>query len=341
MRGLRYFGYLASSSVALAVMFALAGASHAPSRAAEGDLKLLRATLSRSLSAPFIWGFNPIGEKYGLRTQVLDAITNADQQRNIQTGGVEVGSVGYQSAAAMAEQNIGNVKIIAGMYVGGQNLIMRKGVELRSWKDIEGKKIGRPPGTYAGILFTLAAEANHVDISKVNIVNSTPAGTPELAALKSGDLDGFVLWSPIVDRAVIDGYGYYPACCDIGATKEFGAGNQLLAANTEFLKDRKLAVTFLKAYVEAMDFYEKNPDKTVALVAQYTGGSPPILREAIAHSRWSYRVDIDNAVNVAKQGPKFGFTKSDMSGKVPAYFDLSYLAEATGQSVEQLGTYGR
>jgi hypothetical protein len=30
-----------------------------------------------------------------------------------------------------------------------------------------------------------------------------------------------------------------------------------------------------------------------------------------------------------------------MSGKAAAYFDLSYLAEATGQSVEQLGSYGR
>jgi sulfonate transport system substrate-binding protein len=275
-----------------------------------------------------------------LRVQVLDAITNADQQRNIQTGGVDFGSVGYQTAAVMAEQNIDNVKIIAGMYVGGQNLIMRKGVELKSWKDIEGKKIGRPPGTYAGILFTLAAEANRVDLSKVNVVNTTPA-TPELAALKNGDLDGFVLWSPIIDRAVIDGYGYYPACCDIGATQEFGAGNQLLAANNEFLKDRKRAVTFLKAYVEGMDFYSRNPDKTVALVAQYTGGSQPILTEAIEHSRWTYRVDIQNAVHVARQGPKFGFTKIDMSANVPGYFDLSYLAEATGQSVERLSTYGR
>jgi ABC-type nitrate/sulfonate/bicarbonate transport system substrate-binding protein len=332
---------LAAGSIAVTLTFALAAGWHAPGRAAEGDLKLVRATLSRSLSAPFLWGFNPVGEKYGLRVQVLDAITNADQQRNIQTGGVEIGSVGYQSPAGMAEQNIQNVKIIAGMYVGGQNLIMRKGVELKSWKDIEGKKIGRPPGTYAGVLFTLAAQANGVDLSKVNLVNTTPAGPPELQALKNGDLDGFILWSPIIDRAVIEGYGYYPACCDIGATKEFGAGNQLLAANTDFLKDRKLAVTFLKAYVESMDFYGKNPEKTVALVAQYTGGSPAILDQAMKHSRWTYRVNVQNAINVAKEGPKFGFTKADMSGKVADYFDLSYLAEATGQSVEQLGSYGR
>ena len=330
-----------SAAASIAMMLALAVGWHLPGRAAESDLKLIRATLSRSLSAPFLWGFNAVGEKYGLRVQVLDALTNADQQRNIQTGGVQVGSVGYQSAAVMAEQNVDNVKIIAGMYVGGQNLIMRKGVELKSWKDIEGKKIGRPSGTYAGVLFALAAEINGVDLSKVKIVNTTPAGTPELQALKGGDLDGFVLWSPILDRAVIDGYGYYPACCDIGATREFGAGNQLLAANTDFLKDRKLAVTFLKAYVESMDFYARNPEKTLALLAQYTGGSPAILHEAMKHSQWTYRVSIQNAVNVAREGPKFGFTKTDVSDKVAGYFDLGYLAEATGQSVEQLGSYGR
>jgi ABC-type nitrate/sulfonate/bicarbonate transport system substrate-binding protein len=250
-----------------------------------------------------------------------------------------VGSLGYQAAGVMAEQNVSNVKIIAGMYVSGQNLVMRKGVVLKSWKDLEGKKIGRPPGTYASILFTLAAEINKVDLSKVNLVNTTAAGPAELQALKNGDLDGFVLWSPVIDRAVVDGYGYYPDCCDIGSTKEFGAGNQLLAANTEFLKDRKLVVNFLKAYVESMDYYRNNPDKTLALVAQYTGGSPPILSEALKHSRWDMRVDIQNAINVAKQGPKFGFTKTDMSGRVPEYIDLSYLTEATGKPIDQLSSY--
>jgi ABC-type nitrate/sulfonate/bicarbonate transport system substrate-binding protein len=334
------FRILASGAVASLAVIASAGIWHSsiPAHAAEGDLKLVRATLARSLSAPFIWGINPIAEKYGIRSQVVDAITNAEQQRNIQSG-VEVGSLGYQAAGVMAEQNVSNVKIIAGMYVSGQNLVMRKGVELKSWKDLEGKKIGRPPGTYASILFTLAAEINKVDLSKVNLVNTTAAGPAELQALKNGDLDGFVLWSPVIDRAVVDGYGYYPDCCDIGSTKEFGAGNQLLAANTEFLKDRKLVVNFLKAYVESMDYYRNNPDKTLALVAQYTGGSPPILSEALKHSRWDMRVDIQNAINVAKQGPKFGFTKTDMSARVPEYIDLSYLAEATGKPIDQLSSY--
>src|SRR5207248_2390160 len=92
-----------------------------------------------------------------------------------------------------------------------------------------------------------------------------------LQALKSGDLDGLVLWSPVLDRAVVEGYGYYPPCCDIGKTEKYGAGNQILAANTDFLKDRDLAVRFLKVYSESLDFYVKNPDKAVNLITEYTG----------------------------------------------------------------------
>src|SRR5207245_10055359 len=97
------------------------------------------------------------------------------------------------------------------------------------------------------------------------------------------------MWSPIIDRAVIEGYGYYPPCSDIGATKVFGAGNQLLAANTNFLKDRKLAVTCLKAYVESMDFYGKHRDQTVAFVAQHTGGRRASLAVPRTHCRWPWR----------------------------------------------------
>jgi sulfonate transport system substrate-binding protein len=327
---------LISAKASIALMLALTVGWQSPGRAAEGDLKVIRATLSRSLSAPFLWGFNAVGEKYGLRVEVLDALTNADQQRNIQTGGVEIGSVGYQSAAVMAEQNVANMKIIAGMYVGGQNLIMRKGVEIKSWKDLEGKKIGRAPGTFAQVLFILAAQANGVDISKISLINVTAVGPAELQALKNSDLDGLVMFTPTVDRAVVEGYAYYPACCDIGSTAKFGARNQLLAANTDFLKDRETAVKFLKAYLDAEKYYLQNRDKAVEVATQYTGVSRDVIEEALKHATLEHRVDIQTAIEIAKEGPKFGFTKTDVSGSVASYFDLSYLSEATGEPIDRL-----
>jgi sulfonate transport system substrate-binding protein len=297
--------------------------------------KPVRITVARSVSGIPLWGIGPFAEASGFRVEYIPAGTNAEMQRNLQSG-IEIGTLGCQSPAVMAEQNVTNVKIVAGEQLGGQNLIMRKGVELNSWKDLEGKRLGRPPGSYVAILFTLAAKENGVDLSRVSLLNTTSAGPAELQALKSGDLDGLVLWSPVIDRAVVEGYAYYPACCDIGQTEKYGGGNQILAANTDFLKDRETAVKFLKAYADSLEFYVKNPEKAVRLITEYTGVSKEVIAEAWKHGIWDVRADVRTMINVASQGPVFGFSKSDVSAKVPNYVDMSYLSAATGKPVDQL-----
>jgi len=297
--------------------------------------KPVRITVARSVSGIPLWGIGPFAEAAGFRVEYIPAGTNAEMQRNLQSG-VEIGTLGYQSPAVMAEQNVTNVKIVAGEQLGGQNLIMRKGVDLNSWKDLEGKRLGRPPGSYVAILFTLAAKENGVDLSRVSLLNTTSAGPAELQALKSGDLDGLVLWSPVIDRAVVEGYAYYPACCDIGQTEKYGGGNQILAANTDFLKDRETAVKFLKAYADSLEFYVKNPEKAIRLITEYTGVTKEVIAEAWKHGIWDVRADVRTMINVASQGPVFGFSKSDVSAKVPDYVDMSYLSAATGKPVDQL-----
>jgi sulfonate transport system substrate-binding protein len=295
----------------------------------------IRITVARSVSGIPLWGIGPFAEASGFRVEYIPAGTNAEMQRNLQSG-VEIGTLGYQNPAVMADQNVTNVKVVAGEQLGGQNLIMRKGVALNSWKDLEGKRLGRPPGSYVAILFTLAARENGVDLAKVSLLNTTSAGPAELQALKSGDLDGLVLWSPVIDRAVVEGYGYYPACCDIGKTEKYGGGNQILAANADFLRDRDTAVKFLKAYANSLAFYVKNPEKAVTLITEYTGVSRDVIAEAWRHGIWDVRADVRTMVNVAKQGPAFGFSKNDMSAKVPDYVDMSYLSAATGRPIDQL-----
>jgi sulfonate transport system substrate-binding protein len=303
---------------------------------AQAGKKVVRMASARGVIFYPLWGIEPFAEKYGIRTEMIPIMTNADQQRALQTGGADIATQGYVNPAIMAEQNVTNVKIISGLYLGGQNLIMRKGVELKSWKELEGKKIGRAPGTFAQVLFILAAEANKVDVSKINLVNVTAVGTAELQALKNGDLDGLVMFSPTVDRGVVEGYAYYPPCCDISSTAKFGGRNQLLAANSDFLKDRQTAINFLKAYLDAEKYYLQNRDKAIEVAIQYTGVSKDVVDEALKHATLEHRVDVQTAIDIAREGPKFGFTKADVSDKVASYFDLSYLSEATGKPVNQL-----
>jgi ABC-type nitrate/sulfonate/bicarbonate transport system substrate-binding protein len=327
----RCFGrcHVAAALLALAPIMFAAGAAYTD------EAKHVRITLARSVSAIPLWGIGRFAEKAGFRVEYIPAGTNSDMQRNLESG-VELATLGYQSPALMAEHNVNNVKIVAGEQLGGQNLIMRKGVEIRSWKELEGKRIARPPGSYVGILFTLAAKENGVDMAKINLINVTAAGPAELQALRNGDLDGLVLWSPVIDRAVVEGYGYYPACCDIGKTREYGGGNQIIAANTEFLKDRDVAVRFLKAYAASLEFYVNNTDKAVSMITEYTGVSKDVIAEAWKHGIWDVRADVGTMINVAKQGPAFGFTRTDTSARVPDYVDMSYLSAVTGRPADQL-----
>jgi ABC-type nitrate/sulfonate/bicarbonate transport system substrate-binding protein len=137
---------------------------------------------------------------------------------------------------------------------------------------------------------------------------------------------------------VVEGYAYYPPCCDIGSTSKFGARNQLLGANTDFLKDRQTAVNFLKAYLDAEKYYLQNRDKAVEVATQFTGVGREVVEEALKHATLEHRVDIQTAIDIAKEGPKFGYTKTDVSASVASYFDLSYLSEATGQPADQLSS---
>src|SRR5215475_1691922 len=93
--------------------------------------KHIRITLARSVSAIPLWGIGPFAEKAGFRVEYIPAGTNADMQRNLQSG-VEIGTLGYQSPAVMAEQNVSNIKVVAGEQLGGQNLIVRKDVRINS-----------------------------------------------------------------------------------------------------------------------------------------------------------------------------------------------------------------
>jgi ABC-type nitrate/sulfonate/bicarbonate transport system substrate-binding protein len=319
-----------------------AAPTQAPAAApAKADGKLVRLTMARSVSATVLWGIEPFAAKYGLKTEFIPQGTNAEMQQRIQSGQADAGTLGYQSPAILADQNVTNVKVLAGTTTGAQNLIMRKGVEIKSWKDLEGKKIGRPPGTYVAIVFVLAARANGVDLGKVNIVDTTAGGTTELQALKNGDLDGFLLWSPVIDKAIVEGFAYYPACCDIGATREFGAGNQVLGVNTEFMKDRQTALNLIKALVESIEYYGKNQDKAVEVALQVTGADKAALAEGLKHTFFDYRLDRQTAINITKHGPEFGFTKADQSAKIGDFIDYSFLAEATGKKVEELSTFAK
>ncbi len=282
-----------------------------------------------------IWNTVNTAAKYGFKVDMKVITTYADQQRAAASGEANVATTGINNPAIALSNSITNLKFIAGQQWAGQNLIVRKGVAVNAWKDLEGKKIGVAPGTYARVLFLIAARQHGVDLNKVDLVNVDAAGTTALQALKRGELDGFVLFAPTIDAAVVDDTGYYPPNVDIGDT-DFGDANGGLLANTDFLKNQELATNFMKAYVESLNQMATDEAAFIKIGTQVAGVSEDVAKEAYKHIRFGYNIDENAIVAAAKLGPEFGYAKEDYSGKVKDMLDYSLLEKVTGKSQADL-----
>jgi len=284
-----------------------------------------------------VWNLTQVGPKYGLNVEIVFLLTYAEQQQAVVTNQTEVATSGVNNPAILLANDLRNARVIAGQTWAGQNLVVRNGVEVNAWRDLEGKRIGTAPGTWARVLFFIAARQHGVDLARMSLLDVTAAGTTELQALQRGELDGFVLFSPTMDRAVVDGYGYYPPNVDIGDV-DFGDANSIIIANNQFVGDQELATSFLRAYVDSIEQMRSDAEAFVALGTQVTGVDAAVAREAYRHMRFGYNIDERAIVAAARLGPEFGFANADYSAQVPELLDYGPLMRATGKQRADLST---
>jgi ABC-type nitrate/sulfonate/bicarbonate transport system substrate-binding protein len=258
-------------------------------------------------------------------------------QLALMTDQLDLAVLGFVNVGLMEEQRFSNYKIIAGVFSGAQSLTLRTGVTANAWKDLEGKKIGTAPNTYADLLFKSSAKLGGADLSKINLVSfAPPGGTPVMVAMRSGDIDGFVFWEPNNAEAALAKIGTYSRL-DIGAnpTKHINAA---LAVNAEFTaKNRKAVLALIKAFVEATDTLNTNPKLFAEVAQKGTGSSPDVVAEAIPHGRLDYLLHQKEAKALMQMIHDAGIIKIDATPAVDRVFDYSFLSEATGKSRRELG----
>lgn len=303
-------------------------------RVAEGaDGPVVKIAASRGVVSAPIWNVANHASRFGFSTQMSVLFTYADQQRAAQNKQTELATTGINNPAIVADQGIANLRFVAGQQFGGQNLLLRKGVTANTWKDLEGKTIGVVPGTYVRVLFLIAAQEGGADLGKIKLVNVS-VGATALEALRKGDLDGFVLFAPMTDQVVVEGSGYYPPKLDIGACS-LGPANGGLLANTDFLANKALAVNFMKAYVASLHEMQ-NEAAFVKVATQLAGIQPAVAQEAFRNLYFSEIIDARAITEAAKLGPRFGYTKSDVSARMADLIDFGPLMAATGKTQQQL-----
>jgi ABC-type nitrate/sulfonate/bicarbonate transport system substrate-binding protein len=276
-------------------------------------------------------------KKYGVELEPVPMRRYADQQLALMTNQVDVAVVGYINVGLMEEKAFHDYRTISGVFTGGQSLTLAKDIKAKTWKDLEGLKIGTAPNSYSELLFKASARLGGADLSKIQTVSFAAGGPPLVAALKSRQIDGFVSWEPNNADAAIAGDGYYSSL-DIGDNPTRNV-NGLLAVNSAFLQAHRPAVLgVVRAAIEATHALNQDRNKYIEVAIKATGSSLDVLKEAIPRGKLDYNLYAKEAKALLKMVYDAKLTQIDTSGAVDKQFDYSLLTEAAGKPKNQLGS---
>ena len=91
----------------------------------------------------------------------------------------------------------------------------------------------------------------------------------------------------------------------------------------------------MKAYVASIQEMQ-NEAAFTKVATQLAGISAAVAQESFRNLYLSEAIDVKAITAAAKLGPRFGFTKSDVSDKVAGVIDFGPLMAATGKTQDQL-----
>ena len=285
--------------------------------------------------APFVY-LPRIAEKHGFTVELFDFVRYPDVMLALQKKQLDLGGMGYAQLPVMIDQNIDNVRGIAGNMLGATEMVLRTGVKLETWKDYEGKKIAVPANSMAEHHLRVDAMEKGFDISKVDLVKMVP-GPAAIIALKQGEIDGISAWEPWVAKAVVEGIGYVPTLRVWD--NSIGRINGLLGANREFAEaNRELTVRFLQALIEAYRWLAGHPEEHAKLGMSFTGIEQAVAAKAIENFTYDEKIYLKPSRNYARLAHRYGLTKIDTSDRVHEAVDYRFLESATGKIRKELGS---
>src|SRR5918996_5079045 len=144
---------------------------------------------------------------------------------------------------------------------------------IQSIEDVEGAKVAFEEFSVSDVLFRYALNEAGVDFDSIDYV-PIPAADAGTAAV-AGRVDVAVTYEPYLQAAVEEGDN-----CEIiyTANERPGLISDALAVNTQFAEENPEAVVgVLRAWDDAVDFYNENTEAGQAIIAENVGEKPGAL----------------------------------------------------------------
>lgn len=265
-------------------LLALAAACAAPMAFAQ-DKKVLRCGTLKLIHgiAPYFY------EKFappGYTVEVIPFESPTDGKNAVLTGTVDTcihGIAAFYLGAAAGEP----VVIVANATNRGMAIISGAKSDIKSIKDLKGKKVAIWPGSTQEVVILERLKMEGMSIKDIQNIRLSFSDMP--AALERGDVDAYVGAEPAPGISLAKGVGRlveYPYSTPIGSL------NMILSASEKMIKENperlKLIVDMHK---KAGDFAMANRPQMVEIAMQKLGQQRPSIEMAIPNVELSWKLD--------------------------------------------------
>lgn len=257
---------LGAGLVASSLPGRVAQAKSAPTVIRMGSLKLIH-----SIAPHFYERFTP----EGVRVEVIPFESPTEGKNAVVTKSVDFGTFGLAAAtlgAAAGEP----IVVIASTCNRGMGVIARKDSDIRTIKDLRGKRVAIWPGSTQEVF---ALERMRMEGLSVKDITPVRISFSEMhLALARGDVDAYVGAEPAPGVSLASGIGQlveYPYGTEMGSLNMvFGAHRDTLAERPDLVR------TMLQIHRKATEFAAKDREAMIAMAVAKLGQK----REALAIS---------------------------------------------------------
>jgi NitT/TauT family transport system substrate-binding protein len=206
----------------------------------------------------------------GIDLTVLRGSGSSDSAKKIDLGQADVG-ISDAPTVLTAISKGANLKMVAVVYdKAGNNVFFKKSANIRTPKDLAGKKIAVPPADSHRVLWPAFAATQGVDANSVTMVNVKPEGKQAIVA--AGEVDAafdlytsFAIWEKVLGKGEVG----HLLWADYGLPIY---GHTYFVNNDLIKKNPKLIERFLRATHKGWRDAKANPAASIdAMVEQVPG----------------------------------------------------------------------
>src|SRR5437870_207609 len=197
-----------------------------------------------------LWLLPEYAAAYNIQIETVMFQRFADGRTALASGDLDITAFGPQDITLAVAQGARSLVGVAGVGSGNDCLLVRRGEDIRDWKELGTRKIGIGAGSISWLKFAASVQEHGVDYGKLRITNIVGGGANYLKALQGKEIDLAVVWQPFCAQGLVDGYAQYPTL-DHNRSKAVGGLIAVLAVNRDFMEKHRDAATRLhRAHLE-------------------------------------------------------------------------------------------